>query len=268
MAAVKKTTATEDLGAEATTNSLPTIVHVPAELQTRQTTPMSESIAKQLQEPFPQEMLRFNQAKGLTYIPISEVIARLNRVLGVENWSYDVSKAWREPDHPDWCLAHVRLHVRIGEKEIARSGYGGQQIKKKKNGDVVDLGDEFKGAVSDALKKAAQSLGVGLELARTEEAKRWEEEAAAEASITPEVSAAYERLSSLTKQMGAEEKTALRNWWKATYGDVKVGPEAGLERLLDACKLAEEIITEISKAEVDPVDIVMAEFPSAQVVGE
>lgn len=265
MAAVKKTATTEEVEP---VNSLPTIVHVPAELQTKQTSAMSEAIAKQLQEPFPQEMLRFNQAKGLTYIPISEVIARLNRVLGFENWSYDVVKAWREPDHPDWCLAHVCLQVTIGDKEISRSGYGGQQIKKKKNGDVVDLGDEFKGAVSDALKKAAQSLGVGLELARTEEAKRWEEEAVAEASINPEAVAAYERLTSLTKQMGAEEKTALRTWWKATYGEIKVGPEAGLERLLDACKLAQEIIEDIAKVPADPVETIMNEFPGTQVVGE
>ena len=249
-------------------NNLATIAPMPVEMSTKQTTVLSESIAKQLQEPFPAEMLRFNQAKGLTYIPISEVIARMNRVLGFENWSYSVVRAWREPDHPDWCLAHVELSVRIGDREITRSGYGGQQIKKKKSGDVVDLGDEFKGAVSDALKKAAQSLGVGLELARTEEAKRWEEEAAAESLLDPAAIDAYDRLTSLTRQMGSEEKTALRNWWKATFGDIKVGPEAGVGSLLSACKLAEEIIEQISKVPVDPVDLIQQEFPGATVVEE
>lgn len=247
-------------------NVPPAVVPMPVEMGTRQTSPLSEALAKQLQEPFPPEMLRFNKAKGLTYIPISEVIARLNRVLGFENWEYEVVRAWREPDHPDWCLAHVSLRVHIGGKTIERAGYGGQQVKFKKNGEVVDLGDEFKGAVSDALKKAAQSLGVGLELARTEEAKRWEEDMASEVVSSPETEAAYEKLIALTKQMGTEEKSALRTWWKATYGeDVKVGLEAGLERLQEACKLAEEIVADLAKAPIDPVDALMEAFPGSQV---
>jgi hypothetical protein len=50
--------------------------------------------------------------------------------------------------------------------DITRDGVGGQTIKRKRDGGIVDLGDEYKGAVSDALKKAAQSFGVGLYLAR------------------------------------------------------------------------------------------------------
>lgn len=270
MATTKKASMTETKETAVDAPEVPvvanTVVKMPTEIGTRQTSPLSEALAKQLQEPFPAEMLRFNQAKGLTYIPISEVIARMNRVLGFENWSYEVVRAWREPDHPDWCLAHVSLRVAIGDKVIERAGYGGQQIKKKKSGDVVDLGDEFKGAVSDALKKAAQSLGVGLELARTEEAKRWEEEAAAEAAMSPEAVAAFEQLSGITKQMNAEEKSALRTWWKATYGDVKVGPEAGVERLIEAIKLAGEIVAETPTSEDQAVEAVLEAFPGAQVV--
>jgi hypothetical protein len=50
--------------------------------------------------------------------------------------------------------------------DVTRDGVGGQTIKRKRDGGIVDLGDEYKGAVSDALKKAAQSFGVGLYLAR------------------------------------------------------------------------------------------------------
>jgi hypothetical protein len=53
---------------------------------------------------------------------------------------------------------------------VTKDGFGGQKIKRTKAGEIVDLGDEFKGAFSDALKKAAQQFGVALYLARSDEA--------------------------------------------------------------------------------------------------
>lgn len=132
-----------------------------------------------LNDPFPKELLRSTSKGGanLTYIPVSEVIARLNDVLGVDGWSYQIMDRWTSGErggYPVWMMAHVRLTVydskRMGPS-VDRDGIGGQQVKCKKNSDEpVDIGDEWKGAVSDALKKAAQAFGVGLELARTEEA--------------------------------------------------------------------------------------------------
>lgn len=269
--ATKKITTTEpavdseDSGTEAVL--MEAIVPPPVEMSSKQTTFLSETLAKSLQEPFPPEMLRFNKAKGLTYIPISEVIARLNRVLGIENWSYEVVRAWREPDHPDWCLAHVRLAVEVGKKKIVRDGYGGQQVKYKKTGDVVDLGDEFKGAVSDALKKAAQSLGVGLELARTEEAKRWEEEATGATGATDADRAAYESLVALTKQLSTSEKSELRSWWQSQFEGISVSPDAGAQRLNAAIQAVQEII-ERQNPTVDPTEMVMNAFPGSEIVGE
>ena len=51
---------------------------------------MSE-LLQNLSEPFPREVQRSMKKGGtsLTYIPVSEVITRLNTVLGIENWSYD-----------------------------------------------------------------------------------------------------------------------------------------------------------------------------------
>lgn len=141
-------------------------------------------IAAGLAEPFPKEMLRTNEAKrGLVYVPVSEVIARLNRVLGWDGWSYEVIRLWEAGQqetesgvYPVWVMAHVRLTVQTVDLDSSlHDGVGGQQVKLLSNGKgVVDLGDEYKGAVSDALKKAAQHFGVGLDLARREEALRWE----------------------------------------------------------------------------------------------
>lgn len=228
------------------------------------------SITNALKEPFPQEMLRFNQAKGLTYVPISEVIARLNRVLGIENWSYEVVRAWRENDHPLWCLAHVRLHVSIGGKTIFREGLGGQQVKlTKKDQSPVDLGDEFKGAVSDALKKAAQSLGVALELARTEEAKRWEEEVENEVKISPADEQAYADLLAILGGFSTEEKTALRSWWNSTFGSLKVGPEAGVAKLNQAIAYANSLMsapTPAANAMDAAEELIKSAFPGSEMV--
>lgn len=149
-------------------------------------------IASQLAEPFPKELLRQNKHKGnITYVAGSEVIARLNRVLGWNGWSYEVVRMWeagaKETEtgvYPVWCMAHVRLTVAVQfpddligtpRQYAVKDGVGGQQVKFLNNGTGPnDLGDEYKGAVTDALKKAAQSLGIALDLARGEEAMRWE----------------------------------------------------------------------------------------------
>lgn len=118
-----------------------------------------------LYAPFPKEVERQLDKGGttLTYIPVSEVIVRLNEVYSVTGWSYEIIKCERDTLDPDFIVAHVRLSV----GSVVKDGVGGQQIKRKRDGGIIDLGDEHKGAVSDALKKAAQSLGVGLYLARS-----------------------------------------------------------------------------------------------------
>jgi hypothetical protein len=198
-----------------------------------------DKILMELAEPFPQELLRENKAKGLIYVPVAEVIARLNRVLGVPNWSTSIVRTWREPDHPDWVLSLVRLTITIGDQTFEREGIGGQQVKHRKSGDVVDLGDEYKGAYSDALKKAAQSLGVALELARTDEALAYEEFVPAEP--TPE-----SRLFSVFKthldSMSVEQKTELKNWWGEKYPNAGApSTTSSLESLNQAIAFAVKI---------------------------
>ena len=120
---------------------------------------------QKLSEQFPQEMERTLNKGGtsLTYIPVSEVITRMNKVLGVENWSFSI-KGYTEIG--DSIVAHVTVVAVIEGKEVSRDGVGGQKIKRiKATGLAVDYGDEVKGAVSDALKKAVQTLGIVMDVA-------------------------------------------------------------------------------------------------------
>ncbi len=120
----------------------------------------------QLAAKFPKK-IESSLSKGgvkLTYIPISAVISRANSVLGF-GWSYQVMSTQRDDD---WITAHVRVTVVNGEGCSMRDGVGGQQIKHTKSGAILDLGHEYKGAVSDALKKGLQAFGVALYLASDE----------------------------------------------------------------------------------------------------
>jgi recombination DNA repair RAD52 pathway protein len=113
---------------------------------------MSNEIYPLLSQQFPKEMERNVSKSGrtLTYIPISEVISRLNKVLGVGNWSSEIIFIGRDSADPDWVIAQVRLIARLGDNTVVKDGVGGQQVKYTKAGKILDLGDEFKGAMSDA----------------------------------------------------------------------------------------------------------------------
>lgn len=196
---------------------------------------------QELSEPFPKEVERQLKKGGayLTYIPVSEVINRLNKVLGFDAWSYEIIKCERDALDPDFIVAHVRMTIYPGTDKfvsVTKDGFGGQKIKRTKTGEIVDLGDEFKGAVSDALKKAAQALGVGLYLARTEEAM----EAEVEASIDPQVELLWEQFVELSRGLSAEHKASLNDFWKTYAGDrpkptKQTAKIADLEALIQQC---------------------------------
>lgn len=174
-----------------------------------------------LSEPFPQEVERQLKKGGtsLTYIPVSEVITRLNKVLGVDMWSYTIERCERDALDPDYIVAHVRLTATFVPTNdaptitIVKDGVGGQKIKRTRNGDILDLGDEMKGAVSDALKKAAQHFGVGLYLARTEESLHLE---ALEDSADDPISAEhFQKLRDLLNAQAPQVIEDAKEYWSA-----------------------------------------------------
>jgi recombination DNA repair RAD52 pathway protein len=212
------------------------------------TTNKIKEMQNDFNEPFPKEVERQLKQGGasLTYIPVSEVITRLNKVLGFDGWSYEIIKCERDALDPDFVVAHVRLTVYPANGEqfliVNKDGFGGQKIKRTKNGDIVDLGDEMKGAVSDALKKAAQALGIGLYLARSEEAMEIEAEAEAEASVDPEIESMWAQFVDLSKNLSAEGKAELGEFWKSYAGDRpkptrQTANKTDLEELIQKCVL-------------------------------
>jgi recombination DNA repair RAD52 pathway protein len=174
---------------------------------------------QELSEPFPQEMERSITKSGvsLTYIPVSEVINRLNKILGVDQWSFTILRCERDAHDPEFIVAHVRITVNTEHGWVERDGFGGQKIKRTKAGAIVDLGDEFKGAISDALKKAAQTLGVGLYLARSDEAMEIEQ-AMDTVPENQEAQVVWDNFINISKQFSAEQKNVLRSDWNEWSG--------------------------------------------------
>lgn len=187
----------------------------------------SNNIYQVLSEAFPAEMeKRLNKGgANLIYIPVSEVVNRMNKVIGVENWSFTVT-SWQQLGTS--IVAHVSVIATINGVAVTRDGVGGQKIKLNKQGEPVDIGDEVKGAVSDALKKAVQTLGVGLYLARSEDAIEIEQvmdsEMEAEARVTPEVLTKWDNFTGITKGLSPENREKLNEYW-STYSNGQPKPK-------------------------------------------
>lgn len=131
-----------------------------------------KSQADQLAKPFDETLIETRSLGGkqFDFVKVAEYIARLNNVLGPGNWNYEVLKCYVEPKYSDHVVAHVRVTAKIDSEMCSKEQYGGAKIKMMKSGEVMNLGNDFKTAVSDAFKKACQGLGIALHLARSEEA--------------------------------------------------------------------------------------------------
>ncbi|HIG29908.1 MAG TPA: hypothetical protein EYQ50_19755 [Verrucomicrobiales bacterium] len=132
----------------------------------------NKSQADQLAEPF-DDMLIYQRSVGgrqFDYVAVAEYVARLNKVLGPSNWNYEILKCHVQPEYKEHVIAHVRVTAVVDGATAIKEQYGGAKIKMMKTGGVMDLGNDFKTAVSDAFKKACQGLGIALHLARSEEA--------------------------------------------------------------------------------------------------
>jgi hypothetical protein len=119
-----------------------------------------------LEQPFGPEQIKQregNFGKMLDYIEGHEVIQRLNDAFDSE-WSFTITKheIMQETDE-------VIVIGQLNAGGIVKSQFGSSRITRaKETGDIISLADDLKAAATDALKKAATLLGVGLHLYRNE----------------------------------------------------------------------------------------------------
>jgi hypothetical protein len=111
----------------------------------------------------------FTDVRGgveLQYVSGEQVVTRLNEVLGVGGWSFRVLRHDINPEADEaWALGE--LVAEIGERTVVRQQFGSQKVRRSRStGAPLDLGFDLKGASTDAMKKCASLLGVGLYLSR------------------------------------------------------------------------------------------------------
>jgi len=167
--------------------------------------------ATRLRAPFPTTVQKSLNKGGttLTYVPVSEVIARVNNVL--DDFSIDDMTAWRDEHNTDWVIAKVQCSATIDGHHRTCVGMGGESIKLNNKTQLpLDLGDNFKGATSDATKKALQQWGVGLHLARGD-GQEYDDCAKADGWYNTEARTdAVEHIKAGWETLSAERKECLR----------------------------------------------------------
>lgn len=127
---------------------------------------MTESTAlyTRLAAPFEQTFTDVRGGVEITYISGEQVVSRLNEVLGVDGWTFRVAAhdIHAEADEA-WVLGE--LVARFGESSVTRQQFGSNKIKRSRStGAPLDIGFDLKAAATDAMKKCASLLGVGLYL--------------------------------------------------------------------------------------------------------
>lgn len=118
----------------------------------------------------PSEEIRLRKGRGNRQFPYTDpayVIRTLNMAFGWD-WDFeaDNEEIFYANSRPFEAKVRGRLTVRNGDKVIVKTQFGCQPIEYLTNepDTPVSLGDAFKGAASDALKKCASLLGVALDL--------------------------------------------------------------------------------------------------------
>lgn len=121
----------------------------------------------------PKQHIRQRKGRGgmvFKYVDGAYVIRTLNEAFG-HNWDFeaDNEQVIEFNGQPFEIRCRGRLTVRLGGQAVTKVQYGSQAIEfiKDKQGNIVapvTIGDCFKGAATDALKKCASMLGVALDL--------------------------------------------------------------------------------------------------------
>lgn len=109
------------------------------------------------------ERSAFQGGPKLTYITGEQATSRLNEVLGMAGWSFRILEHGYNPDADEiWVLGE--LVANCGGSLLTRQQFGSQKVGRKRDESIIEIGFDLKGAATDALKKCASLIGVGLSL--------------------------------------------------------------------------------------------------------
>lgn len=127
---------------------------------------MKDEILIELQKPFKLKARKGLGGQTFHYVPSDDVVERMNKIFK-GNWSTEVLSITEKEGH---VLAHVRVSVLDTETKTMfyHEGFAGQYIARytegPRRGQVIDIGNSYKAAISKAIKVACSRWGVGLRL--------------------------------------------------------------------------------------------------------
>ena len=112
-----------------------------------------------LEKPFEKEQIK--QRKGnfgdtIDYVETHTVIQRLNDAFEGQ-WSFEILSQ-------ETTAGEVIVLGKLTVEGISKTQFGSNKITTSKQGEVISMGDDWKAAGSDALKKSASLFGIGLHL--------------------------------------------------------------------------------------------------------
>jgi hypothetical protein len=133
-------------------------------------THLADEVYQQLAAPFESTFRDQRGGVDLEYITGEQCVSRLNQVLGPAGWSFTVREHGINAEADEvWVLGELTLV--IDGQAAVRQQFGSQRVKRNRaSGTPLDVGFDLKGATTDALKKCASLIGVGLYLSRKEPA--------------------------------------------------------------------------------------------------
>lgn len=107
----------------------------------------------------------------ITYVTGEQVTSRLNEELGFDRWQFEIVEHGLHVEANEfWVRGRLSCWSDLLERWIVREQFGSQKIKRPRGGGApLDIGFDLKGAATDALKKCASLIGVGLYLSHREE---------------------------------------------------------------------------------------------------
>lgn len=184
------------------------------------------AIRQIIQQKTPDKEIRTRKGRGgmvFKYTDGAYVIRTLNEALG-HNWDFEADNEevinWNGVPFEVRCRG--RLTVRLNGQAVTKVQYGSQLIEfaKDRAGQIiapVSIGDCFKGAATDAMKKCASLLGVALDLYdsdyKTENYAEDEPEAKrAPVNVDAAIGWPYDAIGALLRAAGHEDASGSRRY--------------------------------------------------------
>lgn len=160
-----------------------------------------------LEAAFPPDKIK--KVQNLDYVPVGDVIHRMNEVLGTGGWSSNVTEIF---EGGDYIIAQVMVTATVDGLASSHTQMGGKKKNTRQGSDtLVDLGHDYKGAASDALKKACQQFGVGLHLAIGEdESIPVAAPAAPEGAVELDL---YNKVMGVVAEFEPDKLRLVKEWW-------------------------------------------------------